>query len=306
MESDRRELDVQIQTMKQKGGAINLEIQNVQRDIQSFDTQQGQQLSFMKRHFPEIAAGWEWIEQNQGQFEKEVFGPPMISCSIKDERYSDQIQSLFQQDDFACFTAQTKNDYKKLTNQLYRVMSLSVVVKTCSNPLDMFKRPVSPEEATHMGLDGFALDYLEGPAPVLAMLCSERRLHQSGVSLKEHGDAEYERLVNSGKVSQWAAGRQSYLVRRRKEYGPQAMTTVTKSINPGRFWTSQPVDSQEKTELTRKLEELNNEKQEMKMEFRSLQARKTEVETKMGRIEEAIVSHYYAGHSWWVLFLICY
>lgn len=244
----------------------------------------------MKRHFPELATGWDWIQQHKDEFEKEVFGPPMISCSIKDERYSDQVQSLLQGDDFTCFTAQTKNDYRKLTDQLYRVQSLSVVIRTCAQPFSAFQRPVSADEAADMGLDGFAIDFLEGPEPVLAMLCAEKRLHQSGVSLKDHSDAQYDRLVKSGKVNSWAAGSQSFTVRRRREYGPQAMTAITRPIQPGKFWTSQPVDSQEKQELNKRLVELNGERDVLKAEFRDQQGKLQAIDDQKATIEDTIVS----------------
>lgn len=244
----------------------------------------------MKRHFPEVATAWEWIQEHQKDFEKEVFGPPMVSCSIKDERYSDQVQSLLQADDFTCFTAQTKNDYKKLTDQLYRAMSLSVVIRTCASPLEMFRRPCDSHEAAQFGLDGFAIDFLDGPEPVLAMLCAEKRLHQSGVSLRDHNDTQYDRLINSGKVNSWAAGRQSFTVRRRKEYGAQAMTTITKNIQPGKFWTSQPVDAQEKDELNKRILELRGERGILKEELRVQQEKSRAIEDQTTDINENIVS----------------
>lgn len=246
-------------------------MRKLKADLDSFDTQEGQQMNFMKKNFPEVASGWEWVQENQDKFDKEVFGPPMISCSLKDERYSDQVQSMLMNDDFLCFTAQTKDDYKRLSDQLYRVMSLSVNIRTCTLPLDTFKRPVGPEEMAALGFDGFAVDYLEGPAPVLAMLCAEKRLHLSGVTLQDHTDAQYERLVNNGRVNQWAAGRQSYTIRRRREYGPQAMTTITKPIHPGRFWTSQPIDSHEKAQLNRRLAEAQGEKDILKDQIKERQ-----------------------------------
>ena len=245
----------------------------------------------MKKQFPELATGWEWIEANQDQFEKPVFGPPMVSCSIKDERYSDQVQGLLQNDDFTCFTAQTRNDYKKLSDQLYRVMSLSVVIRTCSSPLESYRSPISPEAARQLGLDGFAIDYLDGPAPVLAMLCAERGLQRSGVSLNEHTDAQYENLVQSGTVTQWAAGKQSYIVRRRREYGPQAMTTVTKNIQRGRYWTSQTVDTQEKTELERRLQELRDDWHQAKPEHNEMAKRLTDINAEIEELENSIVGH---------------
>ena len=295
MEAEQREIQTGIEAIKTKGQATQADRKRVQGDINLLDTQQGQQLNFMKRLFPEIASGWEWVQEHQNEFEKEVLGPPMISCSIKDERYSDQVQSLLQNDDFTCFTAQTKNDYKKLTDQLYRVMSLSVVIRTCAHPLNAFRAPVDENEMAAMGLDGFAIDYLDGPHPVLAMLCAEKRLHQSGVTLQDHNDAQYDRLVNSGKVNQWAAGKQSFLVRRRKEYGPQAMTTITKNIQPGRYWTSQPVDAQEKVELNRRLVELMGEVEILKEQLRELKGKYQTIEEQKSGIYDEIVCHHSYG-----------
>ncbi|KAJ3467170.1 hypothetical protein MRS44_004734 [Fusarium solani] len=288
LDGERRELSTQHAEVKARGRALNVQIKEVEQNVESFETQQGQQLNFMKRHFPELATGWDWIQQHKDEFEKEVFGPPMISCSIKDERYSDQVQSLLQGDDFTCFTAQTKNDYRKLTDQLYRVQSLSVVIRTCAQPFSAFQRPVSADEAADMGLDGFAIDFLEGPEPVLAMLCAEKRLHQSGVSLKDHSDAQYDRLVKSGKVNSWAAGSQSFTVRRRREYGPQAMTAITRPIQQGKFWTSQPVDSQEKQELNKRLVELNGERDVLKAEFRDQQGKLQAIDDQKATIEDTI------------------
>ncbi|KAM4065092.1 AAA domain-containing protein [Hirsutella rhossiliensis] len=288
LEAERRQMSTEMNSMKDKGRTVIQHIQRVEADIEALDTQQGQQLNFIRKHFPDVAAGWDWVREHQGEFEQEVFGPPMISCSIKDERYSDQVQALLQNDDFLCFTAQTKNDYRRLTDQLYRVLSLSVVIRTCSHSLETFQSPVGRAEVSTLGLDGFAVDYLDGPAPVLAMLCAEKRLHQSGVSLRDHNDAEYERLVNNGKVSQWAAGQHSYAVRRRREYGPQAMTTISRNIRPGRFWTSQPIDSQEKTELNRRLMELKGEKDFLAGGYRELKAKLPAIDDQASNVNERI------------------
>lgn len=39
-----------------------------------------------------------------------------------------------------------------------------------------------------MDLVVFALDYFAGPGPVLATLCAEKKLHQSGLLVKERSD----------------------------------------------------------------------------------------------------------------------
>ncbi|KAF7553737.1 hypothetical protein G7046_g7010 [Stylonectria norvegica] len=288
LEAEKREVDALVLSIKNKGKNTTEKMRTLGAEIESLDTQQGQQLSVMRRQFPDAAAGWDWVQEHQDEFEKEVFGPPMISCSIKDERYSDQVQALLQVDDLTCFTAQTKNDWKKLTDQLYRVMSLSVVIRTCAHSLDAFRPPVGPEEAEQLSLDGFAINYLDGPAPILAMLCAEKRLHQSGVSLNEQNDAQYDQLVKGGKVNQWAAGKQLYTVRRRKEYGPQAMTAVTKNIQSGQFWTSQPIDTLEKAELHRRLMELRGERDNLKEQLREEQAKLQAIDDQRPEIENTI------------------
>lgn len=260
LESTDRGLEAEAMELRDQVREPNRRIESLQKSIESFDTQEGQQLNMMNKNFPEVAKAWDWIKSHSGEFEKEVFAPPMISCSIKDERYSSQVQSLLQMDDFTCFTAQTHKDFKTLTHQLYRVMSLSVVIRSVAQPLSNYQSPANKQEAVRLGLDGFAVDFLEGPEPVLAMLCSEKRLHQSGISLKDHDNDQYNQLANSGAISQWAAGRHMFTLRRRKEYGGKAMTAISKFIQPGRFWTSQPVDMQEKTELMRQLQEVKEEK----------------------------------------------
>lgn len=276
--------------LRNKATGVRTEVDKLKGDIESLNTQEGQQLNFMRRHFPDLAAGWEWIQQHQSEFEQEIFGPPMMCCSVKNERYSDQIQALLREDDFTCFTAQNIKDHKKLSNQFYKEMSLSVVIRTCSSPLESFQRPVTKEDAARFGLDGFAIDFLDGPSPVLAMLCSEKGLHRSGVSLDDHTDAQYEALVQSNAVMQWAAGKQSYMVRRRKEYGPQAMTTVTRSIHPGRYWNSQPVDAQERVELERRMQELHQERRALKAEYDALDEKNQGIEDNIRRILGTIVS----------------
>ena len=289
LEAEQRQITSEMDTLRDKARVLQQEGRKLRDDIDALDTQQGQQLNFMRKNFADQAAAWDWIQAHQNEFQKEVFGPPMISCSVKDERYSNQIQSLLQMDDFLCFTTQTKEDHRKLTNQLYGEMSLSVVIRTCLQPRQAFKPPVEHVEAVDLGLDGFAIDYLEGPDPVLAMLCAEKRLHQSGVAVVDHDDAAYDKLINHGKINQWATAKQSFTVRRRKEYGPQAMTTLTKNIHPGRFWTSQPIDAQEKTEMTRKLAESKGERDMLKEQHQGLQTKYNEIDDTKTTTSQEIV-----------------
>lgn len=278
--------------MKARGSQQRDLLRKLEADLASFDTKEGQQLNYMKKDYPDVATAWEWIREHQNEFEQEIFGPPMVTCSIKDERYVDHVQSLLQNDDFTCFTAQNIGDHTKLSNQLYKVMGLSVTIRTCLQQFEAFRHPMNPAETQECGLDGYAIDYLGGPKPVLAMLCIEKKLHLSGVALRDLSGERQERLVNDDKVMQWAAGRQTYTIRRRREYGASAMTVISRDFKPRRFWTSQPVDTQEKANLQTRLNEIRSERDELKQEYRALQEQDTKIEEQIQQCYDQIVSCY--------------
>lgn len=275
--------------IKSEGGRIHGEKVQAERDISALDSRRGQQVSLLRRIAPEVARGWKWLEDNKDQFSKEIFGPPMVTCSVKDPRYSNLVQSLLQNDDYMCFTTQSVADHKKLSEQFYDVMGLSVTIRTCTTPFGSFRAPVSADQLAAMGFEGQAIDYLEGPEPVLAMLCAERRLHCSPVSTQKPRQDQHDMVVASDVISMWAAKDQTYRVSRRREYGAHAVSTSVRDIRPGRYWTEAQADMSEKTELQRTLDDLNGKLQELQEEMRALKEKAAEPLRKGAEVDAEIV-----------------
>ncbi|KAK3358333.1 hypothetical protein B0T24DRAFT_600219 [Lasiosphaeria ovina] len=91
--------------------------------------------------------------------EKEVFGPPMLTCSVKDPRYSDLVQSLLQDNDLLCFTAQTKDGHKKLSNQFYEIsasISMSMLISAPKSIPKTTKPLLAANEILREMMDKFA------------------------------------------------------------------------------------------------------------------------------------------------------
>ncbi|EFW99146.1 structural maintenance of chromosome complex subunit [Grosmannia clavigera kw1407] len=293
VEAERREILADRERIKGQAEQFSAERQEVERNISVLDSKRGQQFSLLKRIAPEVAQGWQWLEQNKSQFSQEIFGPPMVTCSVKDKQYSNLVQSLLQNDDFLCFTAQNVQDHKKLSDQFYDVMGLSVTIRTCTTAFAQFRSPLTPEELSTLGLDGVAVDFLEGPEPVLSMLCTERRLHCSPVCLEKPRQDQYDMLVTNEKISTWAAKDQFYRVNRRREYGAHAVSTVVRDIRPGRYWTEGQADMSEKTGLEQQLDELNRKLQGLRQEFSAVNAsaagpaeRMAEIDTDLDRLRD--------------------
>lgn len=290
VKDEKQELDTAMAELRERGKLKQQEKRTIQRELENLNSQEGQRLIQLRRAEPEVASAWEWLQENGDQFEKQVFGPPMLTCSMKDKRYSNHVQSLLQRDDFLSFTAQTRNDHKKLTDQFFTNMKLAVTVRTVTADLSSFRSPVPQENLAAMGLDGYALDFVEGPEPVLAMLCSEKRLHLTGVALKDISEEQYQKIEKDEVFNSFATGNTMYRITRRREYGPGATSTMSRAIRPGTYWTDGPLDMAAKDELEQRLEQCESEFEGMKKTNEEFKAKNSALKDKTEEIKEAVVS----------------
>lgn len=234
-------------------------IQQAEERLRNLESQVGQQEAKLQKMSNDSYRAWQWIKENQHQFENQVFGPPIIECSIDNPRYADAIETLFQKNDLIAFTAQSRNDFRKLQRALCSERKFhDISIRTCSTPLSDFHPPIPDGQLRALGFDGWAKDFLTGPDPVLAMLCSENRLHLTPLRLRDISDEEFSKM-ESGPISSWVAGRQSYQVIRRREYGPSATSTRVRQLRPARIWTSQPVDNAAQRDLGNNISEWKRE-----------------------------------------------
>lgn len=257
--SRHRELCDERAGLKSEFDRKKAERDQAREQLENLGSREGLALINLQRQYPDYFKAYEWIRKNQQDFEKEIFGPAMLVCSLKNEAYGNVVQAVINETDFLAFTCQTREDHRALSKKLLDEMNLSVAIKTIVQPLESFQSLVTKAELQQLGFEGFALDYIDGPSPVLAMLASSSRVHLAAVSLRDLSTEEYERTVSFGKLNSFAAGSQSYRIIRRREYGDAAVVTTTKSVRPGRFWTDQPVDGGYKTELQNKEKQLEQE-----------------------------------------------
>lgn len=247
--------------------------------LRGLASQSGKQEEKLRQWSYDSFKAWEWIKTNQNRFQKHVYGPPLVECSVTNPQYADALESLLQRNDFLAFTTQSREDFRTLQRIVYNDLKLhDITIKTCSTPLSQLSPPMSDGELQALGFDGWASNYLAGPEPVIAMLCSENRLNHTPVMLRDISDEEYQRL-ESGSIATWVSGRQAYQVIRRREYGPGATSTRVRQLRKARSWTDQPVDTNTTREIEGRIEEV-------KRELRELQAKAEEDKAQLGRLQE--------------------
>ncbi|KAL8723612.1 MAG: hypothetical protein Q9225_000154 [Loekoesia sp. 1 TL-2023] len=271
-----------------RGRDKNQRIQQARQDLANLESQAGQQETKLKAASLDTFRAWEWVKQHQDEFEKQVFGPPIVACSVTDLRYVDQIETLFQRGQLLTITCQTGNDFKKLSSVLHDRLHLAEInMQHMDGTLDDFPAPVDRDQLGRYGLTGWALDYISGPEPVMAMLCSNVRIHSTGIGNYDTTPEQFEVLQN-GPIENWVTKRSSYKVTRRREYGPGATSTNVRDVRKGQIWTNQPIDIGAKRDLQENIQGWQSELGELKKEVDEAQAEIEQLRTIIRESQEEI------------------
>lgn len=237
------------------------QIASAKKSIEELQTQSGRQMSKLQSVLPDTAKAWDWIQNNRDQFHGEVFGPAIVECSLKNPPEAGMMESLFQLSTLSAITCTNKRDFAFLSDKLRNQLNLGrVTLRTPGFELNdpRNKPPLDWDDMRQLGISSWALDHIEGPDPVLAMLCSEENIFATGVIDSECSDEQFRVLENS-KVSRWVTKKYTYHVKKRMDYGPIAKSTNVRNVRAARFWDVNAVDSTRENSLREKIQELRGE-----------------------------------------------
>ena len=214
----------------------------------------------------------------------------MVECSIKDPKWADQIESLFSDSHFTIFTSQSREDYAKFTHIMHEELKLSNVnTRPMTGRLDEFRPPVPMKELQRYGLEGWAIDCIDGPEPVLAMLAYELKLHATAISLRDSTPREYDEIQKSA-IDNWVTNKNMYRIVRRREYGPSATTATVRNIRKAQKWTDQPVDMSAKHKLQEDIQGWTEETASLEQQNRELQIELAAIRDRISDIKQRHVS----------------
>lgn len=264
-----------------------------QQELASLDSQQGRQTNKLERASHDTAKLWKWIQEHKDMFEMEVYGPPMITCSVKDPSYTDAVEALFPRTAFFTITTQCYNDDVKLVKAT-KTLRLSDVRHAIAGSA-MRDPPFSKEELQGFGLDAWAADLIEGPIPVLNMLFGGSKA--TAVGLRELDDSQFERIVQSRQIPKFVNGNQVCTTTYRHEYNQSS--TVTRPVQPAKYWTDTPVDETARSQIEEKMAALEAEFNMIQDEkVRPLRQKMARLKSRLGDLKDEIVSRVGTPSPW--------
>ena len=270
------------------------EVKSAQDRIDSLDSQVGQQNLKLSNINSDAFKAWEFIQKNQNKFEKQVFGPPIVECSVKDLNFVHMVETVIQSGDLTALTVQTKRDFDMLHRILHEELKLvRLSIRTVTVGLERFAPPtIDQTTMNRYGFSGWVLDYLKGPEPVLAMLCESSRIHQTGISPKDTSTDQYNLLVNSP-IGSWVTPKSFYRITRRREYGPGATSTQVRGLKQAQVWTDQPVDMTIKRELQENINSWNEEITACEQKIADLDSKRKRLVTQRIELESEMARQCY-------------
>ena len=288
---ERRLLDVDhdIAGARQLVGEQKQKLALKKGERERLNTQSGQQASLLEKVARDAAKGWRWIEENRANLplQGQIYGPPILECSVTDPRMADAVESQLRLMDNTAITCENGDDAKLISDKLLGDLRLhQVSIRTSPQPLSFYQSPVTREELTSYGLEGWLLDYLKGPEAVLAMLCDSAQIHRTAFTPRPISEQQHQALENSP-ISAWIAGQEKYQITRRREYG--ASSTRVIAVKKAQLFIDQPVNAEEQRRLDNEIKEAEQDMHESVQRHRFFTNEKQESNQKLEGIKAEMV-----------------
>ncbi|KAF2773702.1 putative ABC/SMC5 protein [Teratosphaeria nubilosa] len=249
-------------------------------------TQAGQQANKLRHASADAAKAWEWVQNNRDKFESDIFGPPIVECSLKNSRHAAAVESVILQNELIAFTVTSSEDFRTLTDQLRHEMGLSAInIRNVTQGLDHYKRPCDDNQLRTLGLEAWVIDLIDGPEPVLAMLCDNRNAHATAFTSRELSPQQVETLTReSSAITSWVTPTDTWQTTRRREYN--AASTRSNPLRPAKYWTDAPAALNADAELDGRIAEVDRVIDELEQRWQVVRNEYKEVAAQKQTFEE--------------------
>jgi hypothetical protein len=279
-------------------------VREIQQELEGLETVAGQRADKLRALSDGAYKLVEWLKkpENKARFKDEVYGPPLVSCSLNDKRYLKEIETLMNYNDWLFFTVTNTEDHSTLSKVVYDELRLKrVPIRAQLQTLQQKRVGYGPDLLDRYGFDLWAIDAIQGPDVVLASLC-DNNLHRTAMTSRSLSGSEMTALVNSP-IQSYVTGGVVYSVRRRQEYGANAVSTNTVQVrDQAQYWTDASGPSASKALKEDQLKQAKQEEDMRIAELQPLQDRSKALKMKIEALEKTIVRSKHSSRQLLTLF----
>ncbi|KAJ2813772.1 Structural maintenance of chromosomes protein 5, partial [Coemansia furcata] len=214
--------------LSSSGRQIGGDIERRMAQLRGLDDEAQRRREALRRVHDDSVRALEWLESNRKLFAQHVFAPICLEASVRDARYAAAVEAVVGVGTLRTFVAQCDADYHVFTREVNDRLGLRVSVVSAAE----LKAPGALQPAhsrdtlAGLGFGGYAVDFVEAPRAVLAVLCSREKIHEIPLALGAVDHVACERL----RLREYIADATRYTLTRGR-YGSHASTVTTARIH---------------------------------------------------------------------------
>ncbi|KAJ2850517.1 Structural maintenance of chromosomes protein 5 [Coemansia brasiliensis] len=281
---------------------LNHDLNANHKQLRDLDNVAMRRRETLRRFNEDTVRALEWLEKNRSMFSQHVFSPACLEASISNPNMANIIDTILTASSLKMFVTQCDEDYHTFTREVNDKLKLRVDVVYYRQPLNSFKPPMSRSELQSLGFDGYASDFIEAPAPVLAALCSRDDVHQIPVA---QGKVDNDRIESSQMFKEYIAEGTRFIISRGR-YGSKSATVMTSRVKSKSLLLSSEGETEE-VQATRdrlrkeideirdrlnenegKMKKLSMREQKVRDRHRSIESREEDLRTERQRISKEV------------------
>ena len=277
------EVDATMTELKARSGPIIQRRNEIKKQLEQLSTQSGKQANLLARVSRDTATAWKWFQEHKHELSLrgEVYGPPILTCSISDARYIQPIEGQMRKGDVIGITCTNGEDQTLLMEKFTSRDNLGlhdIFLRTSPKPLSSYQDPVRREDLGRFGFESYLVDHIQGPDAVVAMLCDNVRLNRIAFASTPISNQQHEATVKS-QIQTFVSGNETYKITTRREYGASSTSVVP--LKKAQYFTDQPANTEEKRVLEDKMKQNQQESQELQDQLNEMKNEKTQLQEQM-------------------------
>ncbi|KAG0216880.1 Structural maintenance of chromosomes protein 5 [Mortierella sp. NVP41] len=183
---------------------INAKILDGQRRITALEDVKHQKLENLRTMDNDAYEAVLWLRENRHRFQQHVFDPIGMEINVKNMKLVNPIESVIR-GQLKTFVCQSRADYNIFTAEVLDKMGKRITViapEERSLDLEQYRSPLRQDELEKWGFSSYIIDALEGPAPILAVLCSKVQAHL--IPVTDRNDLDFKAIRESGVFRKYA------------------------------------------------------------------------------------------------------